>query len=798
VNARELGARLALLPLRRPAVTLALVTALVAVALLGWPAVKFEPDVSRLLPAHHPHVRVAELLDANTRPARTLWILLRGPDLEALVPEVAAALRASPLVAEVATTRDELFAAAVARAQQAPLWALAPAELKALQQALSPAGRARAIETLRQDLADDPVTARELAVRDPLGLRWVLAAADPSAKLGLLPGRQLAILADGTQALLRLTGIHDAYDVDYAQALLAHVERVLAGYDNDVFGGYVVARGDEQRIRDDFQRSSAWAFALIALYLCWVMRGVRLPLLVQLPATLSIACAIPLGSACFGPLPTVSVAAVAVLCGLGVDFAIHYAARYREERLHRAHAEAVAAVQRTTAPELLIDMATTAVTFLAVGSGELSGLRAFGQLLTLGLLCSVLATVTVLPILLRFAGQRRDPERSWIASLADRWLQRRSSRRVAWAVIAAAIAAAAFVAHGGVNVQADPAALRPADDPVAAARQRIESVVGFSTVPVAVLWPLAQDPGPLLDVLRAMQQAGELRFWSGLEAIDTQAGRRAVADFRASTTGFVEDTLAELAKAGLEPRPFRPAIEDLSSRHAADPGVVEPVVVDLQRGEDPGRQETDAYRVVTVWPRERLDRAGFERFAAAVRAQAGDTAVVHGAVTVMSMLEQVLRSDLRAACLWAALLAMSMVTLWLWSWRHGLLALLPSVIGLLFTLLLLAVLGEPLSLVSFVAVPFVLGIGVDEGVHMVGHFRRGAATTGATGVGVVRTSLGTVIGFCSLLVATSPGLRALGAIVAVGSLASMLACLFVLAPLLAQRHSHQSRFQQNQ
>jgi len=93
----------------------------------------------------------------------------------------------------------------------------------------------------------------------------------------------------------------------------------------------------------------------------------------------------------------------------------------------------------------------------------------------------------------------------------------------------------------------------------------------------------------------------------------------------------------------------------------------------------------------------------------------------------------------------------------------------------------------------------VLGIGVDEGVHLVGHFRRGATTTGATGVGVVRTSLGTVIGFCSLLVATSPGLRALGTIVAVGSLASMLACLFVLAPLLARRDPpHQSRFQQNQ
>jgi predicted RND superfamily exporter protein len=84
-------------------------------------------------------------------------------------------------------------------------------------------------------------------------------------------------------------------------------------------------------------------------------------------------------------------------------------------------------------------------------------------------------------------------------------------------------------------------------------------------------------------------------------------------------------------------------------------------------------------------------------------------------------------------------------------------------------------------------------------VHTVGHFRHGGRSTGATGTGVVRTSLGTVLGFGALLWADSPGLRDLGGIVAVGSLASMLACLFVLAPLLARRTTaHQSRAQQNQ
>jgi len=782
--------RLVTLPLRRPRTIVAALVLVTLLSLLAWPGVRFEPDVSHLLPGDHPHLRVARLLDEQVRPARSLWVLLRGADLETAVPVLAADLRTSPLVSAVAITRAELFAMWSQGAEQAPLWYLPGPALDRLQASLGPAGRVAAIENLRSDLADDPIAAHELAVRDPLGLRWTLADADPARAFGLQPGTDLAIFADGRQALLRITGTSDAYDAEYATALLEHVERVLARADYDAFGGYTVARSDQARIRGDLQRSGVWSMLLIALYLVWVMRGLRMPLLVQLPAALSIAWAIPFGSLWFGPLPTVAVAAVAMLCGLGVDFAIHYAARYREERLRFDHREAVRRVQVATVPELLIDMATTAVTFLAVGSGTLSGLRSFGFLLALGLACSFLVTITALPILLARAGERADPERSWIATLADRWLASRAARPVAWLGLAAAVVVVVLVAARGVSVSADPDLLRPADDPVAASRMRIEQQLGFSTVPVALLWPLAAEPTPLWRGLLALENAGDVRFWSGLQAQETIERRSAVAGFRAATADFVDATSADLRRAGLEPEAFQPALVDLGARLAADPPPARPVVAEL---------DGVMWRVVSVWPTQRIGAANLAAFADRVHRELGSEVLIHGGAALQRDLEQVLRSDLHRACWWAAALAVLMVTVWLRSLRLGLLALLPSAIALATTLALLVAVGMPLSLVSFVAVPFVLGIGVDEGVHMVGHFRRGASTTGATGVGVVRTSLGTVLGFGALLAADSPGLRALGGIVAVGSLAGMLGCMFVLAPLLARQPSrHQSRAQQNQ
>jgi predicted RND superfamily exporter protein len=450
----------------------------------------------------------------------------------------------------------------------------------------------------------------------------------------------------------------------------------------------------------------------------------------------------------------------------------------------------VRSVQRGIVPELTIDMLTTAVTFLAVGSGELSGLRAFGLLLALGLVASLLVTVTALPVLLHTAGHRRDPERSWLAALADRWLLHAAARRAALGMVAAAGALALLVAGHGVPLRADPDALRPHDDPVAAARATIEHELGFQTVPAVVLVPLADEPTPARDGLLALQHEGLIRFWSGLDAVETLGARRAVAACRESLGDFVGPTLQQFAAAGLEPEPFRPALQDLADRLLADPAPAPPLTLDIGG---------ERWRALQVWPVARLDGERLPAFVAAVQGRLGARAQVHAGATVAAELATVLRADLLRAVLLAAALAFVMVLVWLRSVRLGLLALLPSAVGMSVTLALLVAIDLKLSLVSFVAVPFVLGIGVDEGVHTVGHFRHGGRSTGATGTGVVRTSLGTVLGFGALLWADSPGLRDLGGIVAVGSLASMLACLFVLAPLLARRTTaHQSRAQQNQ
>ena len=72
------AARVFLLPLRWPWVTVAVVALVTLASAFGWRHVAFVPDVTAMLPPEHPDVAIAARLDERDRPARALWVLLTG------------------------------------------------------------------------------------------------------------------------------------------------------------------------------------------------------------------------------------------------------------------------------------------------------------------------------------------------------------------------------------------------------------------------------------------------------------------------------------------------------------------------------------------------------------------------------------------------------------------------------------------------------------------------------------------------------------------------------------------------
>ncbi|MEM1063113.1 MAG: hypothetical protein AAGJ97_12375, partial [Planctomycetota bacterium] len=114
--------------------------------------------------------------------------------------------------------------------------------------------------------------------------------------------------------------------------------------------------------------------------------------------------------------------------------------------------------------------------------------------------------------------------------------------------------------------------------------------------------------------------------------------------------------------------------------------------------------------------------------------------------------------------------------------RDAVLTLLPPLLGGVMMFGLLAVWGIDLNPANLIVLPLVLGIGVDDGVHVIHDFRmqrragKGVyAMSKSTSGAIMLTSLTSMVGFGSLMLAAHRGLYSVGFVLVLG----IASCLFV-------------------
>jgi hopanoid biosynthesis associated RND transporter like protein HpnN len=136
--------------------------------------------------------------------------------------------------------------------------------------------------------------------------------------------------------------------------------------------------------------------------------------------------------------------------------------------------------------------------------------------------------------------------------------------------------------------------------------------------------------------------------------------------------------------------------------------------------------------------------------------------------------------------------------------RCTVLALAPLVLGVLLTLGVMGACNFPLNPANMIAFPLILGVGVDNGVHVLHDYLlrrdslsplwraggeesavRGSVVSHAIGRGVLVKALTTMIGFGTLMISSERGLAGLGFILTLGVCCSMLTALVLLPAVLS-------------
>ena len=122
--------------------------------------------------------------------------------------------------------------------------------------------------------------------------------------------------------------------------------------------------------------------------------------------------------------------------------------------------------------------------------------------------------------------------------------------------------------------------------------------------------------------------------------------------------------------------------------------------------------------------------------------------------------------------------------------KLAVLGMIPLVFGAVWMLGLMKSFGMMLTYVNIMAIPMIVGIGIDDGVHILHRYRiegNGSIpkVLSSTGKAVLLTSLTTMCGFGALMLAEYRGFASMGSLLVIGVGACFLTTVIVLSSLLA-------------
>ena len=154
-----------------------------------------------------------------------------------------------------------------------------------------------------------------------------------------------------------------------------------------------------------------------------------------------------------------------------------------------------------------------------------------------------------------------------------------------------------------------------------------------------------------------------------------------------------------------------------------------------------------------------------------------------------------MKNGLQRAGIYAFLVIVAVLWIDFRSWKRTAVAVAPLVLAVIFSLGILGLFGVPLNPANMIAFPLILGVGVDNGVHILHDYLlrrrdRGATISYAIGRGVLVKALTTMIGFGTLMIASERGLVGLGLILTLGVGCSMLTALIFLPAVLHLWSAH--------
>jgi predicted exporter len=816
--------------LDHPVLVLAVVAALSVLLQLNTRHLRLQTSLLDLMGSSSPEAVVArEFVEGFGYGNRFFVVIEAGtqdaPDaerLEGVADRLVNSMRGSGLFATARSgfSQEELVNIAGYYVGHFPAFA-DPAQRDALAARLSPAGIRDHLASAAAGLVT-PFSSAGSAyfIADPLGLLEFTAPATREARelsaFDLEWGDGGRFFSKDHRSLLVMTEPRgSASDYEFAVTLMGwyrDTARAAVGADADIRLTPVGAHAYTEQSRRFIQHNIGLATFLSAagnLLLCLlVYRWIGALVFAFLPTVLAVQWTMGLISTYPGEVNLISLAFIAIIVGLGDDQVTYFFSRVPQEIAKgRSLRDAIGSTYVTTGASVLFCIVTTSTGTLMLARSSFKGLAELGLFLTVALFMLLVHTLVTMPALLALwwtAFPVRDSDRGgpfrFLPTVGRGAARLVTSYPRAVLTTGLVVLVTAAAAIPSMRVSARPETLARYDDAAFVGQRLLASRFGLEGAPLVLL--VEGSEAEVLTRTEGLQRE--------LDSLKVAGGLRSVMSPASLLPAPTTQRARQRALDGIDLSAAARALED----GARDAGLAKSVVADTARrlrawsvGPVPLIGLVDARREL---PGELLDnqirRMPSGRYLAAVTLYSADPALTAAlpAATLARLRERVgpfvefsyerIASDLQTRIATdgrlAALLTLACVAVIVFFLfrriRTGLLVLMPIGYAVVATVGVLALAGHTFSGMAFAAFPLIIGIGIDNSIHMVRRYLEPGGgdvqqLITATAPALIQTNLTTLVGFGALLSTTFQPLVELGLVTTIG-IAFVLGASLLLVP----------------
>ncbi|MFW6348296.1 MAG: efflux RND transporter permease subunit [Cyclonatronaceae bacterium] len=536
----------------------------------------------------------------------------------------------------------------------------------------------------------------------------------------------------------------------------------------------------------------------------WFSHVKRMPVtlaIIGLPLLISLFINFGIAYFALGTLNTMTSVLFVILFGLGIDYGIHFYARYLEQRSAGKSVEAsMGDTYFSSGRAIMTSAITTAIALFVLMYADFRGFSEFGFIAGVGIMLAYLAMMYLLPAFIivfeRFGWilVNTNAELAARAQQPDEAPQKPHRYPYSKTIVAAGFAVLIFVGFQAdkLEFEYDFGTLEPEFEEYDSFRELTSGAEGSGgrRNPAYVVADSYEEVDEILAALRKIKEEnGEDSLIMEVEALQERFPvnepaeqhklerleeiRRLLNDpFLVEQEDEDLDRLRRAAQA-TEPLDFQRLPDYLTERFVTrDGGIGEFVMIYPKRGMGDGRRSI-AFK----------DEVG--------RIETADGSVYHSASTsiVAASMLDLMREEsfIMVAATFTMIFIMMLVAFR--SFRWTLISMLPLVVGLGWLFFVMILFGLSFNFYNLVTLPAILGIGNDNGVHLASRYREEGPKSmwnvlASTGQHISIGSFTTMLGFAGLLLTTHPGLFSIGLLAVLGIGMTLLAAVTFLPALV--------------